>query len=263
MRLASSTLGSLMPRKWAAEGRGSGGSTRIGSAKIRPIGVPPRPISGTFPRGLAAALAALAVVGGLTVLADDRATTPTDAAGKRPSDAWDAAPLPVREEEALAFVRRHYPQLASLVEQLKPMRPDEYEKAINDLYQVSRSLAGMKARDPRRYEVALETWKAKSKVQVLAARLASARAPSSRRSSAPPWGGRSTRRSAARSWSGRSLQARLRKLDEQIDRQETNRDQVIESRFQGLVKKGQRVRRRDGGNAAPAETAGAPRKTEP
>jgi hypothetical protein len=218
-------------------------------------------------RSVFAALAAAAAVGSLAVLADDDAKATgrpgaSDAA-KRQSEAWDAIPLPVREEEALAFVRQHYPQLATLVEQLKPMRPDEYEKAINDLYQVSRSLAGMKTRDPRRYDVALETWKAKSKVQVLAARLASAPSAELEAQLRAALGKQVDAQLSSMKLERESLQARVRKLDEQIDRQEKNREQTIETRFQGLVKKGQRVRRRDGGNAAPAGASGAPRKTEP
>jgi hypothetical protein len=219
-------------------------------------------------------MAMLAVVAGLAVLADDQAGPSRrgdgapyanpKAGARYAAKAAPAEPFAVREEEALAFVREHYPQLAALVEQLKAMRPDEYEKAINELYQDSRSLAGLKKLpDARRYEAALETWKAKSKVQVLAAQLASAPSDELEAQLRTALGKQLDAQLRNQKLERDTLQSRLRKLDEQIDRQEKNRDQLIESRFQGLVKKGQRVRRREGGNPAPSASSGAPRKTEP
>jgi hypothetical protein len=63
---------------------------------------------------------------------------------------------PENEAEALAFVGEHYPELAKVLEVLKPMDPVEFRKAIVELLQVSRSLGEMKTRNPKRYEVALD-----------------------------------------------------------------------------------------------------------
>ena len=52
------------------------------------------------------------------------------------------------------------------------MDPKEYRAAIVELSQVARTLADLKARNPKRYEVALDAWKAKSRVELIAARLA-------------------------------------------------------------------------------------------
>src|SRR4051812_17389570 len=68
------------------------------------------------------------------------------------ADRKSKPPLPEGyEEAALAFVRTHHPELAALLEQLKPMKPGEYNRAIAELYQVSRSLDNLKQNNPRRY----------------------------------------------------------------------------------------------------------------
>ena len=117
--------------------------------------------------------------------ADDDKGEKTKGQGKTPSSApiapirKSASAPPVefdaaREADALAFVRQHHPELATVLEALKPMNPAEYRKAILELSQVSRTLAELKARNPRRYELVLEGWKAKSRVELLAAQLAGA-----------------------------------------------------------------------------------------
>ena len=78
-----------------------------------------------------------------------------------------------REAAALAFVRENHPELADLLEQLKAMKPDQYERAINELWQVSRTLANYKKNEKRRYQPALDVWKARSRAELLAAQLAS------------------------------------------------------------------------------------------
>ena len=74
-----------------------------------------------------------------------------------------------REAAARAFVGLHHPELNALLDRLKPMNPVEYEKAIGELFKVSEDMAALKARDPNRYPLVLESWKAKSRVEVLAA----------------------------------------------------------------------------------------------
>ena len=74
-----------------------------------------------------------------------------------------------REKLALRFVKEHHPELTSLLEQLKAMRSEEYNRAIGELFQVSQSLEALKKNNPRQYEVGLEFWKAKSKAELLAA----------------------------------------------------------------------------------------------
>jgi hypothetical protein len=51
------------------------------------------------------------------------------------------------------------------------------------------------------------------------------------------------------------VEARLRKIDENIERLESRRGSLVESRYQTLLKKGQRARRLEGGQGAPDRPA--------
>src|SRR5262249_49335957 len=90
----------------------------------------------------------------------------------------EGPPTPEAEAAALAFVRENHPELAELLQQLKPMKPAEYEQAVRELAKVSRNLATIKAGNPQRYELNLNVWKARSRVELLTAKLASALGPS-------------------------------------------------------------------------------------
>jgi hypothetical protein len=95
------------------------------------------------------------------------------AASRRPRKAAPEAPLPFtpeREAAALDFVRNHHPQLVNLLEQLKVKDHRQYEVVVRDLFRTSERLATMQQNDLPRYEIALQAWKLKSRIQVLAAR---------------------------------------------------------------------------------------------
>ena len=144
------------------------------------------------------------------------------------------AVTPEAEAEAMAFVRAHHPELAAVLETLKPMNPAEYGKAVGEISGVARSLAEVKARNPRRYEFALATWQAKSRVDLLAAQLAGS----------PSEEGRSRLRSAIearvdveiRRHKSDLEQAELaaKKAREAIDRLESRRDEIVEARLRAL-----------------------------
>ncbi len=76
-----------------------------------------------------------------------------------------------REAAALTFVRQHHPELADLLTRLKDRRPQEYQKAIRDLFRVSERLALSNEQQPARYELELQEWKLASRIQLLAARM--------------------------------------------------------------------------------------------
>lgn len=78
---------------------------------------------------------------------------------------------PEREAAALTFVRANHPELADLLDRLKARRPQDYEKAIRDLFRVSEKLALSRETFPVRYELELKQWKLTSRIQVLSARL--------------------------------------------------------------------------------------------
>jgi len=76
-----------------------------------------------------------------------------------------------REAAALTFVSLQHPDLAQLLGQLKNSQPDQYERAIRELFRTSENLAQLQEREPQRYEFELEAWRLNSRIQVLAARL--------------------------------------------------------------------------------------------
>ncbi len=158
---------------------------------------------------------------------------------------------PDREAEAMAFVRLHHPELASVLEVLKPMDPAEYRKAVVELSQVARSLAEVRARNPRRYEIALDTWKARSRVEMLAAQLAGA--PTDERNSQLRAAIEARVDSEIRRhrFDMEQAEAAARKAREAIDRLEANRGAVVEARLRSLQPK-KSARPRRGESARPA-----------
>ncbi len=200
----------------------------------------------------------LLVFGGFVALAGD-----IPGAGKKGPPARVAKPPDspaAREAAALAFVTANHPELAALLAQLKPMRPGEYDRAIRELFQVKTSLEKLKAQDPRRYDVGLRVWKARSRVELLTAKLVSAPDPGSESEEL-----KSRLRTALTDQLAiqieqqkleRDLAAeRVEKLKKNIERLESNRDKVIENRFQGLLNKSRNARRKNGGKTAPPAPA--------
>jgi hypothetical protein len=144
---------------------------------------------------------------------------------------------PAREADALAFVREHHPELATVLQALKPMNPAEYRKAILELSQVGRNLADLKARNPKRYEFVLDTWKAKSRVELLAAQLAGSpdeELKSQLRSAIEARVETDIRRQR---YELEQAEAAAKKAREALDRLENHRDSVVEARFRALQPK--------------------------
>lgn len=75
-----------------------------------------------------------------------------------------------REAAAMVFVTAHHVELRPVLEQLKAMEHQEYQTAIRQLFQVSEQLARVKEADEQRYDIEVEEWKVKSRIQLLQAR---------------------------------------------------------------------------------------------
>jgi hypothetical protein len=89
----------------------------------------------------------------------------------------DARSLPrfteEREAAALCFVKKHSPELAPLLEQLKKNNAGQYQHEIREIFQATEWLADLQD-DTKRYELELKIWKAENKAHILAARLSTA-----------------------------------------------------------------------------------------
>lgn len=88
----------------------------------------------------------------------------------KPAKPDRATMTPEREAAAITFVRQHHVELVDLLNQLKDTKPAEYQTAIRELFQTSERLAQLREQDPPRYELELEAWKVKSRIQLLVAR---------------------------------------------------------------------------------------------
>lgn len=159
--------------------------------------------------------------------------------------------LSEREQTALRFVRENHPELAELLEQLKPRKPADYDRAVRDIYSVSKTLAGLKERDPKRYELGLQTWKARSRVELLTAKLIRSPNPELETELREAVTRQLEAEIRQQKFEREQTEARLKKLNANIDRLESNQQKIIENRFQSLLKQSQQNRRRDGAKPAP------------
>ncbi len=150
---------------------------------------------------------------------------------------------PAHETAALAFVGQHYPELARLLERLKPMNRGEYEKAIGELYQVTETLDRLKKRDERRYDLALAAWKAKSRVEFLTAQMANAPSESLESQLREALEDQIDVDIQQKTLDRETLETRLRKTKETLEHLKNDRRKLIESRLQTLRKRSERARR--------------------
>ena len=190
----------------------------------------------------------------------DKVETPKPSAAPARKVARPSPPEldPDREADALAFVREHHPELATVVQALKPMNPAEYRKAIAELSQVSRTLAEVKARNPRRYEVHLEHWKAKSRVELLAAQLAGSPSEELRSQLRLAIEARVDAEIARRRFDLEQAEAAARKAREALDLLENHRDTVVENRFLALQPRKSARSKKAAGSTKPAQTPAKP-----
>ena len=78
---------------------------------------------------------------------------------------------PEREAAVLTFVQRNHAELVDLLGYLKTNQPEEYERAVREIFRATERLAQIQERDPLQYELEVAAWSAQSHVQLLAARL--------------------------------------------------------------------------------------------
>ena len=80
---------------------------------------------------------------------------------------------------ALDFAREHHRELADLLLELEQRNRAGFDSAIRELVTDSQRLERTKKRDPGAYAAALEAWKLRSQIRLLAARMALAKKPQS------------------------------------------------------------------------------------
>lgn len=79
---------------------------------------------------------------------------------------------PERSAAAMTFVQQHHPELADLLVYLRDNLPNEYNKAVRELFRTSERLARLQENgDARRYNLELQIWQTHSRAQLLSARI--------------------------------------------------------------------------------------------
>jgi hypothetical protein len=78
---------------------------------------------------------------------------------------------PEREAAVMTFVQRNHAELADLLIYLRAAQPEEYERAVKEIFRTTERLATIQERDPLQYDLEVAVWTAQSRVQLLAAKL--------------------------------------------------------------------------------------------
>jgi hypothetical protein len=82
-----------------------------------------------------------------------------------------AAAQDERAQRVVSFVEAHQPELAKVLANLQKRKPAEYARAIEELDRSVEPLTSGKAKDPRLHELQLRAWQARTRVELLGARL--------------------------------------------------------------------------------------------
>jgi len=110
--------------------------------------------------------------GPITVSPAIKASAPGSAGAKKEGKARPAILVtPEREAAVLNFVQRNHAELADLLAVLKANQPDEYERALREIFRATERMNQIQERDPLQYELEVVAWTAQSRVQLLAAKL--------------------------------------------------------------------------------------------
>ncbi|WP_145260921.1 hypothetical protein [Planctomycetes bacterium Pan216] len=120
-------------------------------------------------RGLLLAVLALALCGNSGLFAEEDATR-KDAA-KRPVARQRDSASEIDEKAVIAFVDEHHAELALLLKRLRQHSDDQYRKALRSLNKQFRRLEKRRSSDETRYQLELDTWKVKSRIELLRARI--------------------------------------------------------------------------------------------
>ena len=174
--------------------------------------------------------------------ADSRSSTPAASKAKaKKQTRWPALTV-AREAAALAFVGQHHPELVELLGQLKESNEDEYVKVVRELFQTSERLAGVQERNPERYELELNQWKLKSRIQLLAARVSMTQSETLEQELREALKQQAKLRLELLSLERRQLRQRLERVEASIGEFEQNQDQYLQKQFDQLTGAAKRSR---------------------
>jgi len=193
-------------------------------------------------RFLALSIAIGALAGASLLYAQSGAASASTAGSASPKKDAKARPnilvTPEREAAVLTFVQRNHAELADLLAALKTNDPEQYERALRDIYRVTERLALIQERDPLQYELEVAAWTAQSRVELLAAKLKMESSDDLIKQLREALKAQNEARVALLKHERQKVADRLSKLDSDIARFEGDRDEVVNRQLKVLVRAG-------------------------
>jgi hypothetical protein len=169
--------------------------------------------------------------------ATDNAAAP--ARGNAKKDAKARPPVavtPESEAAVITFVQRNHAELADLLVYLRTSQPEEYERAIKEIFRTTQRLAAIQERDPLQYELEVVAWTAQSRVQLLAAKLKMGSSDDLVKQLRAALQSQNTAKVALLKHERQKMSDRLEKIESDITRLEANRDDIVDRQLKLLTR---------------------------
>jgi len=164
------------------------------------------------------------------------------AAGAQDERVQDGGAQNEQAQRVMSFVETHQPELAKVLANLQKRKPAEYARAIEELDRAVQPLVSGKAKDQRLHEIQLRAWQARTRVELLGARLVAGKEDKGAgKAKDRDELERHLREAIAAELDIRSEQLAYRKqrsavwYDRQINRLATKREDLINARLKALL----------------------------
>jgi hypothetical protein len=152
---------------------------------------------------------------------------------------------PEREAAVLTFVQRNHAELSDLLAVLKTNQPEEYDRAVRDIFRTLERINQIQERDPLQYELEVAAWANQSRVQLLAAKLKMGSTEDLVKKLRDALAAQNEAKLSLLKHERQKASDRLAKLDSDISRFATDREDVIDKQLKILT--------RTSGEARPAK----------
>jgi hypothetical protein len=149
---------------------------------------------------------------------------------------------PEREAAVLTFVQRNHAELADLLAVLKINQPEEYDRAVRDIFRTLERINQIQDRDPLQYELEVAAWTDQSRVQLLAARLKMGSTEELVKKLRDALATQNEAKLALLKHERQKASDRLAKIDSDISRYQTDHDEVIDKQLRILTRTSGEVR---------------------
>jgi hypothetical protein len=181
-------------------------------------------------------LVAMSCIGGL-LYAQSGDVAPRGASAKKDAKAKARVTItPEREAAVLNFVQRNHAELSELLAYLKSDQPEEYERAIKEIFRTTERLALIQERDPLQYELEVALWTGQSRVQLLTAKLKMSTSEELVKQLRDALGRQNDSRLALLKHERQKAADRLEKVEGDIVRLESDREKIIDRQLQLLTR---------------------------